>query len=143
MNRLTFIACLLLALGPATTPISSFGQEIAVIAHPEVPESEISKELVLDFFTGDRRRWSNEEPVIPLDLQEPKEIRKSFYKSLGKSSSRMRSIWMRRKLSGEGEPPEAIRTEQEVILRVANTPGAIGFIRRENVTDQVKLLARF
>jgi ABC-type phosphate transport system substrate-binding protein len=116
-------------------------QEIAVIGHPDVPAEAVSKELVLDYFTGDRRRWSNEEPVVPLDLQEPKEVRKSFYRSLGKSSSRMRSIWMRRKLSGEGEPPEAIETEQELVLKVANTPGAIGFVRRENVTTNVKLLA--
>jgi len=112
-----------------------------VVAHPDVPDDDISKSRVLDFFTGDRRRWSNDQPVVPLDLQEPKEVRKTFYKSLGKSSSRMRSIWMRQKLSGEGEPPEAINSEEELLLRVANTPGAIGFVRRENVTDQVKLLA--
>jgi len=96
---------------------------------------------VLDYFTGDRRRWENDSPVVPLDLQEPKDVRKTFYKSLGKSSSRMRSIWMKQKLSGEGEPPEAIRSEEELLLRVANTPGAIGFVRRDSVTESVKLLA--
>jgi ABC-type phosphate transport system substrate-binding protein len=117
-----------------------FGQEVVVIAHPDTPGETISKSVVLDFFTGERRHWSNDQEVIPLDLQEPKEVRKTFYKSLGKSSSRMRSIWMKSKLSGEGEPPEAIKSEKELVLRVANTPGAIGFVRRESVSESVKLL---
>jgi ABC-type phosphate transport system substrate-binding protein len=139
--RTSLIAILILILGTALGPDVVRAQEIAVIGHPDVPEEAISKALVLDFFTGDRRRWSDEEPVVPLDLQEPKEVRKTFYKSLGKSSSRMRSIWMRRKLSGEGEPPEAIDSERELLLKVASTPGAIGFVRRDSVNDQVKLLA--
>ena len=120
-------------------PASS--QDVAVIGHPDVPAESVSVALVLDYFTGDRRRWENDSPVVPLDLQEPKDVRKTFYKSLGKSSSRMRSIWMKQKLSGEGEPPEAIRSEEELLLRVANTPGAIGFVRRDSVTESVKLLA--
>lgn len=116
-------------------------QDLAVIGHPGVPDSALEKSRILDYYTGDRQRWSNDEPVIPLDLQEPKDVRKNFYKSLGKSSSRMRSIWMRRKLAGEGEPPESIENERELLDRVADTPGAIGFVRRDSVTDQVKLLA--
>ena len=134
---ITFSVVCVIGLKP---PGLLIAQEIAVITHPDVPAETISKTLVLDFFTRDRRRWSNDQPVVPLDLQEPKEVRKTFYKALGKSSSRMRSIWMRLKLSGEGEPPEAIKSEEELLLRVANTPGAIGFVRRENVTEEVKLL---
>ena len=114
---------------------------MAVIGHPEIPDSALDKTRILDYYTGDRQRWSDDQPVVPLDLQEPEDLRKSFYKTLGKSSSRMRSIWMRRKLAGEGEPPEAVETEEEILDRVAGTPGAIGFVRREYVTSQVKLLA--
>ena len=43
-------------------------------------------------------------------------------------------------LSGEGDPPEAMKSEAEVVARVASTPGALGFISKANATEQVKTL---
>ena len=100
----------------------------------------MSKSKIVDLFTGDVRLWENGVPVIPLDLQVPKEVRKAFYKALGKSSSRMRSIWMKRKLSGEGDAPSAVETEDEVLARVASTPGSISFVRMSQARGSVKIL---
>ena len=60
---------------------------------------------------------------------------------MGKSSSRMKSIWMKKMLAGEGEPPEAISDEKSMLQKVAETPGAVGFISTENLDDSVKLIA--
>ena len=114
--------------------------QIAVIAHQDVPSDSLDRNTLLDYYTGDLRSWSNNEPVVVLDLSEDREIRSAFYQFLGKTSSRMRSIWMRRKLSGEGDPPEAVPSEHDMIARVAGTPGAIGFVEAEYVDDSVKIL---
>ena len=114
--------------------------QIAVIVNREVPVASMSRSKIVDLFTGDVRLWSNGVAVVPIDLQEPKDIRKSFYKDLGKSSARMRSIWMKRKLSGEGDPPEAVETEDEVLARVAATPGSISFVRASRASKSVKII---
>lgn len=114
--------------------------QIAVIANPSVPDDSMSKSKIVDLFTGDVRLWANGQPVVPLDLQSPKEVRKDFYKALGKSSSRMRSIWMKKKLSGEGDVPESVETEDEVVAKVAATPGSISFVRTAHATSSVKVL---
>ena len=68
------------------------------------------------------------------------DIKKIFYKSLGKSINQMKSIWMVNMLSGEGDPPESLISEDEMLKNVANTPGALGFISQEKVKDDVKVL---
>ena len=43
-------------------------------------------------------------------------------------------------LSGEGDPPEALTSESEMLKKVANTPGAIGFVSEKNASPDVKIL---
>jgi ABC-type phosphate transport system substrate-binding protein len=118
---------------------SAFAQ-VAVIAHKSVPVDEIKKSELLDFYCGDIRKWSDGETVIVLDLKPKGEVKETFYKFLGKSTSRMKSIWMKKMLSGEGGPPEALESEQKMIEKVAATPGAIGFVSQSKVSGDVKVL---
>ena len=114
--------------------------QVAVIAHPAVPEDSISKSQLLDFYTGDITEWKNGDPVIVLDLQVKSAIKMAFYEFIGKSTSRMKSIWLKKKLSGEGGPPEAFPSEEQVLQKVASTPGAIGFVDLSKVDTHVKTL---
>ena len=117
--------------------------QVAVIANPDVPVDTISKEVLLDYYAGDINTWGNDQPIIVFDLKPRSDVKKSFYEGLGKTTGRMKSIWMRRKLSGEGEPPEALPDEETVLKRVAETSGAIGFLHQAMVNDTVKVLLTF
>ena len=114
--------------------------QIAVIAHKSVPKDSIKKNELLDFYTVDIKRWSNDAPVVVLDLKPKSETKDSFYEFLGKSSSRMKSIWLKKLLSGESDPPEALKSEEEMLKKVASTPGAIGFVSLKKVSNEVKVL---
>ena len=126
---------LLFILTVTVAPASS--AEVAVIAHPSVPVQQISKSQLLDLYTGDVKEWKNGEPVIIVDLKPRSDVKEAFYDYLGKSSSRMKSIWMRNMLTGEGTPPESLESQAEILERVKNTPGAIGYVNRELVADGV------
>lgn len=130
-------------LGLAGWTGSVRAQDIAVIAHPSVPVDTISQRQLLDFYTGDVQSWGDRVQVIVYDLKSRGPVRDSFYEYLGWTSSRMRSIWLKRKLSGEGDPPESFETEEEVVAHVASTEGAIGFVRRSKVSGSVKTLTTF
>ncbi len=121
--------------------IHNTNAQVAVIAYKTAPISDISSSELLDFYTGDVRYWSNDDPVIVFDLESKGETKKTFYNFLGKSTSRMKSIWMKRMLSGEGDPPEAIQSEEELLQKVAKTKGAVGFISSDKVSEDVKVLA--
>ncbi len=81
-------------------PETSFSQ-VAAIAHKSVPIDQIKKSKLLDFFTGDIRKWHDGQPVVILDLKPRGDTKKMFYEFLGKRPSRLKSIWLRKMLSGE------------------------------------------
>ena len=117
------------------------GAQVVVIAHQEVPVDSISKDQLLDFYTGDVLSWpSSGLEVVVCDLRLKSDVKDDFYDYLGKSSSRMRSIWLKRKLAGEGDPPVFFQTEEELLEHVSNTPGSIGFMHPSKVTSNVKVL---
>ena len=134
-------ALLIVAGLAAATASQARGQEeVAVIAHPAVGQDTLSKGELLDYYTGDIERWPDGSRVVVKDLKEKGAVRDRFYRFLGKRPSRMKSIWLRNMLSGEGDPPESVATEQELLARVAATPGALGFVSSARVTDQVRVL---
>jgi ABC-type phosphate transport system substrate-binding protein len=114
--------------------------QVAVIAHKDVPADKIERAQLLDFYTFDVKQWQSGDPVIIKDLKPKTESKTAFYDYLGKSASRMKSIWLKMLLSGEGEPPETVKSEEEMVKKVASTPGALGFVSKSKVTDNVKVL---
>jgi len=139
-NKVTYILiCILFTL--CFGMFGTVQAQVAVIAHPDVPVDSIDENMLLDFYSGDIQEWNNGEKITVFDLKKSKKVKNTFYKYMGKSSSRMKSIWMKKMLAGEGEPPEAIGDEKSMLLKVAETPGAVGFISAENVDDSVKLIA--
>lgn len=123
----------LLPLLPATA-------QVAVIAHKEVPADTVDRIQVLDFYTRDIKKWTSKLPVVVFDLKPDNEVKEAFYKFLGKSTSRMKSIWLKKLLSGEGDPPEELKSQDEMLQKVATTPGAIGFVEYSKANDDVKTL---
>ena len=114
--------CVLLALAaPAAA-------DVAVIVNKSVPLDTITSSHLLDLYTGDIRTWTNGEPVVLIDLKPKTDAKNMFYDYLGKSSSRMKSIWMKNMLSGEGNPPQSFGSEADLLRKVASTPGAIGYL---------------
>lgn len=113
-----------LAVGAA----QSVHAQIKIVAHPSVPVSEIDRRMLLALFTGDEQSWDDETPIIIVDLSGRSETRASFYEYLGTSPSRIKSIWIKKKLSGEGDPPASFDTEEQVIAEIAATPGAVGYV---------------
>ncbi len=118
---------------------ASFSQ-VAVIAHKSVPVDTIKKSELLDFYTADIKKWINGDKVIVNDLKPKGEVKEIFYKFLGKTPSRMKSVWLKNMLSGEGDPPEALKSEEEMLQKIAATPGAIGFLSHTKVDNNVKTL---
>lgn len=115
--------------------------EVAVIANRSVPVQDVNRLQLIDIYTGDMKSWSNGKPVVVMDLKPNNDIKDTFYKFLGRTPSRMKSLWLKKLLAGEGDPPKSVETESEMIARVASTPGAIGFVSRTAVNDTVKTLA--
>ncbi len=119
---------------------SGLKAQVAVIVNKSVPLDTIKKTELLDFFTGDIKKWPDGKPVVVKELKVKGRIREAFYDYLGKNPSRMKSIWLKKMLSGEGDPPESIVDSELMVKKIEMTPGAIGFVAKEKISPGVKVL---
>lgn len=115
---------------PASVPLS-----VAVIVHPDVSVDTLSRDDLLDYFTGDRQEWPDGTRVVIKEMKTRGDVRTSFYDFIGQRPSRLKSIWLRNMLSGEGERPESLTTPAEMLQCVADTPGSIGFVEATQIAD--------
>ena len=129
---------IVLFLAACTTGASA---QIAVIAHPSVPEKALDTRALLDIYSLEETKWDNGSRIVLFDLKGKHDIKQSFYAFLGRRPEDMKRVWLRIILTGEAPSPTILRTEEEILEQVASTPGSIGYVPLARVTDAVKVLA--
>ena len=131
MKRIILVLALLFA-------VSSAFSQVVVIANKSVSGS-IDKATLKNIYTLDVKKIDYHD-VVPIDLKEDNATRQKFYSGIGSSWAEMSKTWMRVKLSGAGNPPKQATSEDDMVAKVASTPGAIGFVSKSKVTGDVKVL---
>ncbi|HEX2897691.1 MAG TPA: hypothetical protein VHP63_06545 [candidate division Zixibacteria bacterium] len=114
--------------------------EVAIIAHPSVQADSLDKKLLNSVYRCEVRSWDDGTKIKVWDLGERGETKETFYDYIGIRPSRMKSLWMKQLLTGEGEPPDEVKTQDDMIKKVMATPGSIGYVDKEMVGSGVKLL---
>lgn len=119
--------------------IRSYGQ-VAVIANKSVGESSISTAKAGEIYSYKAKAWGNGSGIVRFTLKSDGGASSKFFDAIGKSSADLKKVWMKLQLTGEAQAPEALGSEDEVLSKVASTPGAIGFVSASKVNDKVKVL---
>ena len=100
-----------------------------VILHPSNPVASVDRKFLVDVFLGKTTRWSNEQPVRPVDLPTNSATRERFSnEALGRSVSAVKAYWLQVIFSGHGVPPPELDSDEQVVRFVARTVGAIGYV---------------
>jgi len=115
--------------------------QIAIIVHKSVPIDSASPEQIADIYRLKVRKWENGNQIVLYNLKRKEDLKSQFYKFIKENPLNLKKLWMRLQLTGEAMPPDGLDTEEEVIEKVASTPGAIGFVSKEKVNDDVKVIA--
>ena len=119
---------------------ANMSAQVAVIANKSVAESKIDVSKATNIYLLKDKTWSDGKAVVPFTLKSDNDASTKFFDAIGKSSMEMKKLWMRLQLTGEGQAPEGLGSEEEVVNKVASTPGAIGFVSAAKVNDSVKIL---
>jgi ABC-type phosphate transport system substrate-binding protein len=136
MLKYTFLLLALAGLALAAAPARA---QVAVVAHPAVADGSVDTGTLVGIYSLDQTRWSDGAAVVPFDTAT--DAQDAFYSALGQSAGQMKKVWLRKKLSGEGQPPESLGSDAEVLQKVASTPGAVGFVSAGAADGSVKVLA--
>lgn len=108
-------------------PLTLTAQELVV--NEALPHRPISRNEARLYFTMRFPLWGNKTPVKVFVLPDDHPLHRQFAKSvLGLFPYQLRQVWDRQIFSGTGQAPITVATEQEMVKRVASTPGGIGYV---------------
>ncbi|MEO8168773.1 MAG: hypothetical protein ABI623_11030 [bacterium] len=119
---------------------ASFAQ-VAVIVNKSVPIKSAGASTILDIYNLSSKEWSDGTQIIVIVLKNNEETAQKFYEYLGTRPLTLKKIWMRAQLSGECKAPTSFSSEEEVVAKVASTPGAIGFVHEQYADSSVQTIA--
>jgi ABC-type phosphate transport system substrate-binding protein len=117
--------------------------QVAVIANPSVKEYTIDRDAVVKFYTLANAKWSDGSVATVFDLKQDHPVRAKMLDFISKEPLELRRMWLKAVASGAAKAPEVAVTEEEVVEKVASTPGAVGYVSTAKVGKGVKVLMRF
>ena len=136
MSRLFF----LLFLTSLTVP-SSLCLAAEVVVHPCVDEPWLTRSFARLLFTMRVLRWRGGGKVQVFVLPDRHPLHQKFAKELLNLYPRqLRRVWERNRFSGAGAVPIEVTSVDEMLARVASTPGAIGYLPDGRGRDKVRVI---
>jgi ABC-type phosphate transport system substrate-binding protein len=115
--------------------------EVVVIANKDNLVKLLTKKQVIDIYMGRTSLFPDGQAALPIDQETDSPIRKLFYRSLvNKTVNEINAYWARLIFSGRATPPQTIDSAQSIIEFIKDNKAAIAYIRKEELTDDVKVV---
>ena len=138
--RCLFLLLLLISV-TFTTRASFANDSVEVVVHPSVLVRNLSRNSLRAIFGMRLRAWQDGSPIRVFVLSDEAPLHHLFVKEkLNIFPYQLRSAWDRLIFSGTGQAPFLANSEEEMRERIANTPGAIGYLKRVNINDSIQIL---
>jgi ABC-type phosphate transport system substrate-binding protein len=116
----------------------AYAGDIAVIVNVKYTDHDLSASDIMKIYQGKKAGWKT------VDLVKDNEIRQKFSETiLKKDADKMERYYIRRSLSGKGQPPKVFDNEDEVKAFIARTQHSIGYISKDKVDDTIKVVYEF
>jgi len=114
---------------------------MVVIAFPSTNENTISRSTLRAVFGMRLSKWPANTTAKVFVMNDDAPEHGAFSKNILQIfPHQLRLAWDRQVFSGQGQYPEQVATAQEMLTKIASTPGAIGYIKSNEVTDNVRIL---
>jgi len=133
-SRFVFALCLfqIVLLSQALAAVG----EPAVVVNSNVPVADISGNGLRGIFGMRLRVWSDGTPIRVFVLPDSAPEHEAFAKRrLSIFPHQLRRAWDRLVYSGIGQAPIRVQDTDEMLSRIASTPGAIGYLPVEMLND--------
>jgi hypothetical protein len=115
-------------------------ESIVVVTHRSSTLKSVSFETLKLVYLRKSLLDSNSNRWIPLNYPSSHELRQAFSLALFKILPEDQDEYWNEQYFHGINPPHVLASEEAVLRFVAMTPGAIGYVRKRNVDDRVKVL---
>ena len=115
----------LFSLTISSTPASSAGEGVVVIAHPDTPA--ITEDTLQKIYLGKVVEVDGR-PIVPVNLSKGNILRFAFMQQvMAQDDDKFTAYWTVRRYIGKGSPPREFSSVREQLEFVRVTPGAVGY----------------
>ncbi len=102
---------------------------VQIVVNTSVPTDDMTKVQARRVFSMRQVSWANDSTITVYVMEEHHPTHKVFSTQvLGLFPYQLDRIWNKLVYSGLGEEPIKVKNEQEMLDRISNTPGAIGYL---------------
>jgi ABC-type phosphate transport system substrate-binding protein len=111
------------------TPVPGAETRFVVVVNAANPETSADAETLTAIFLRQRKKWRNEEPIVPVDQSVTSPVRSAFTAAVfGQPASTIQAYWEAEVGQGHDRPPTVRAGDAEVLRFVAANAGAIGYV---------------
>jgi ABC-type phosphate transport system substrate-binding protein len=126
-------------LGAAPSALAD--QEYNVIVHPDVVEKNLSVNTLRAIFGMRMQTWPDGTKIRVFVLPDEAPLHQKFSKGMLRVFPyQLRAAWDRLVFSGIGHAPISVASPEEMQEKVSSTPGAIGYLWKNNIHKGVDVL---
>ncbi|MDP2835316.1 MAG: hypothetical protein Q8Q28_18845 [Pseudomonadota bacterium] len=112
---------------------------VEVVVNRGVATTSLAQASARALFGLRLTKWPDGRPVRVFVLPDGHPVHVALCKEeLNSYPYQLRQAWDRLVYSGMAQAPIEVATEEEMISRVATTPGALGYVRKVKANDPVK-----
>lgn len=112
-----------------------------IVTYPGISEKTLSVNSLRSIFSMRLKTWPDGTKIRVFVLPDEDDLHKTLSKErLNVFPYQLRSQWDRLVYSGTGQAPTKVNSVEEMLAKVANTPGAIGYLWRTDINENVNVL---
>jgi ABC-type phosphate transport system substrate-binding protein len=137
-------ALVVVGLSISSRPVDAGGDEVDVIVNKTNPTGDLPLADARKFFMGDKSTWSNGKRVTILMLAQGQPERAVALREIYKmSEGDFAKYFMQAAFQGKvAAPPKDVASGTQVKQAIADNAGAIGYVKKEDVDDTVKVILK-
>lgn len=134
----TILYCILLLLMIGKTHADGHYE---VVTHPDVNQEVVSVNVLRAIFSMRLKTWPNGKLIKVFVLPDDHLLHHDFAKEkLNVFPYQLRSTWDRLVFSGTGQAPTRVSSNEEMLEKITNTSGAIGYLETTYINDDIHTL---
>ncbi len=113
---------------------------VVMIAHKNVPETDLSEEDIRQIFLGQKTLWDNNKPVH-FAILDGGDIHETFLRQyVGKTPSQFTNYWKKMIFTGKAQAPPSFDTVEALVQYVAENDGAVAYAPPSVPGEAVRIL---
>ncbi len=117
------------------------GDHYEIVTNPSVNEKILSVNSLRSIFSMHLKTWPDGTKIRVFVLSDDDQLHQVVSKEkLNVFPYQLRSTWDRLVFSGTGQAPIKVNSSEEMLAKIASTPGAIGYLWRANINENVNVL---